>query len=127
MKRIEEIKLIDNNRKSVLYLIWKDPYMAAGNNTYINSVLDLLGLRNVLSQKNRYPKLNNEEIKRLNPDVILLPNEPYSFEESDVEELNEILPKCKIMMIEGEAFCWSGSRFYKSVEIFENLLNEIKL
>lgn len=100
--------------------------MGVGNDTYINSILELLGFKNVLSEKRRYPKISNEEIIKMNPEVILLPNEPYSFEESDIEELNELLPKSKIFMIEGEAFCWSGSRFYKCIGVFENLLKEIQ-
>lgn len=100
--------------------------MAAGNDTYINSIIELLGFKNVLSEKKRYPKISNEEIIKMNPEVILLPNEPYSFEESDIEELNELLPNSKIFMVEGEPFCWSGSRFCKGIGIFENLLREIQ-
>jgi ABC-type Fe3+-hydroxamate transport system substrate-binding protein len=40
-----------------MYLIWRKPYMAAGNGTFINSMLQLCGFENVIGSK-RYPELS---------------------------------------------------------------------
>ena len=37
------------------YLIWKDPYMTVGGDTYIHDMLRLAGYRNVFAGRTRYP------------------------------------------------------------------------
>ena len=58
-------------QKNTLYLIWKNPYMAAGNDTFINDLMQRCGFENVFSQS-RYPELTDDEIVQLNPELILL-------------------------------------------------------
>jgi ABC-type Fe3+-citrate transport system substrate-binding protein len=38
------------NHQTVAYLIWKNPYMAAGRQTFIQSMLDMLGCQNVFKR-----------------------------------------------------------------------------
>ena len=40
------LDLVPKNNKRVLYLIWKNPWMAAGTNTFINSMLEKIGFVN---------------------------------------------------------------------------------
>jgi ABC-type Fe3+-hydroxamate transport system substrate-binding protein len=94
-----------------LYLIWKDPYMSIGKNTFIHHMLtDICGLQNVCSEELRYPELSIEQIKDLNPELILLSSEPYPFKEKHISELQEMLPQAKILLVDGEMFSWYGSR-----------------
>src|SRR6478609_8135245 len=44
------------------YLIWKDPYMAAGGDTFINDMMQLSGWQNVLADQMRYPLITTEEL-----------------------------------------------------------------
>jgi len=106
--------------KSVLYLIWKDPWMAAGKNTFIDAMLYKIGLVNCL-EKDRYPKLSIDEIKRLSPEVILLSSEPFPFQQKNLEELQLVLPKAKIILIDGEMFSWYGSRLLKAADYFPTI------
>lgn len=105
--------------KKVAYLIWKDPYLFAGKNTFIDHLLTLNGLSNVM-QQNRYPEATLSELVFLKPDLVLLSSEPYPFKQQHLEELKAILPDTKVMLVDGEMFSWYGSRMVKAVQyLFE--------
>ncbi|MBL4624353.1 MAG: ABC transporter substrate-binding protein [Flavobacteriales bacterium] len=107
-----------------LYLIWKTPYMAGGMNTFIDCVLATCGLVNIV-ERERYPELTNKEIQRINPELILLSSEPYPFKEKHIEELQQLVPKAKIKLVDGEMFSWYGSRLLEAPQYFHQLLTEI--
>jgi len=102
-----------------LYLIWREPWMAAGEDTFINDMLHRIGRRNVLEKGSRYPSLTNEEIGILAPKEILLSSEPYPFKERHIQELQEILPKANIRLVDGEMFSWYGSRLLHATNYFK--------
>ncbi|WP_194850084.1 ABC transporter substrate-binding protein [Nonlabens antarcticus] len=106
-------------KNRALYLIWKDPYMSVGNDTFIHNMLEKAGFDNVLKNQTRYPQLNIQEVLNLAPDVILLSSEPYNFKVEDGMELcsafakaNKKQPVCTI--VDGEIFSWYGSRLLKT-------------
>ncbi len=112
--------------KSCLYLIWRSPFMAAGNNTFISDMLSRCGFENKACQLDgRYPQLEAEQIGALNPDTILLSSEPYPFKQKHMAELRAICPHAKIILVDGELFSWYGSGLLKSVNYFERLRKEI--
>ncbi|MBC7381546.1 MAG: ABC transporter substrate-binding protein [Bacteroidia bacterium] len=119
-------QLIKNTQHlSCIYLIWHKPFMAAGSDTFINDMLCRCGLTNLCIQLNeRYPKLEPEKIKSLSPQLILLSSEPYPFNQNHIEELKEISPTSKIILVNGELFSWYGSRLLHSITYFENLMKE---
>lgn len=93
----------------VIYLIWKNPWMGAGKNTFIDQMLSHLGYENLLKYE-RYPELTDEQISDLNPDEILFSSEPFPFKESHLEEAVNQWPKSKSQLVDGELFSWYGSR-----------------
>jgi ABC-type Fe3+-hydroxamate transport system substrate-binding protein len=103
-----------------LYLIWKNPWMAAGKNTFIDCMLSKLGLINAV-ERSRYPELSDLEIKQINPDLILLSSEPYPFKESHGDALRALCPNAKIVLVDGEMFSWHGSRLLKAPAYFKTL------
>ena len=113
--------LMVKNPAKVVYLIWKSPWMAAGRNTFINSWLSRLGFLNVITES-RYPVLSNEQLRQLNPELVLLSSEPFPFRGNHIQELQAILPKAKIMIVDGEMFSWYGNRMLNAGEYF-NCLN----
>jgi ABC-type Fe3+-hydroxamate transport system substrate-binding protein len=112
--------------KKVAYFIWKKPYMAAGMNTYISDILELNGMRNVV-KSSRYPEVDLPELAALNPDLVFLSSEPYPFTELHVQEIQNVLPKAKIMLVDGEMFSWYGSRLVKAVQYFFEFQKEISV
>ncbi len=95
--------------KKVLYLIWKDPYMAVGRSTYINDIISTLGYKNCFN-KERYKTISIEEINRLKPDYIFLSSEPYPFKEKHLKEFEQLIPNSIVKIVDGELFSWYGSR-----------------
>lgn len=108
-----------------LYLIWHQPWMGAAGGTFIHSMLELAGLRNVLADESRYPALSPEHITRLNPELILLSSEPFPFKEKHREVLSEYLPHSKLIAVDGKLFSWYGSRLLYAVDGFQSLAREL--
>jgi ABC-type Fe3+-hydroxamate transport system substrate-binding protein len=111
--------------KKVAYLMWKDPYMAAGRDTFISDILMKIGLSNVLKE-NRYPVIGIEELAALKPDVLFLSSEPFPFREKHMVELQQALPGVEIMLVDGEMFSWYGSRLVKAVQYHFQLQPKLK-
>jgi ABC-type Fe3+-hydroxamate transport system substrate-binding protein len=108
------------------YFIWRDPYMVAGHDTFINEMLKLCGFENVFTEKeSRYPEISNEELIKADPKLILLSSEPYPFKEKHIAEIRQILPDAKILIVDGEIFSWYGSRLLKAPAYFTDLLKRI--
>jgi ABC-type Fe3+-hydroxamate transport system substrate-binding protein len=112
--------------KRVAYLIWKNPYMAAGSSTFITNMLNECGFINVFgNHKNRYPEIDLEDLKKENLDFVFLSSEPYPFKEKHITELQSHLPNTKIILVNGEMFSWYGSRLVYAFDYFEELIKEL--
>ena len=76
--------------------IWRDPWMTIARGTYIHDMIELCGGKNVFADADesradrRYPIVDLEDVARVQPDVILLPDEPYAFGESDRRILSQV-------------------------------------
>ncbi|WP_245588115.1 ABC transporter substrate-binding protein [Algoriphagus terrigena] len=103
-----------------VYLIWEKPKMAAGKQTFIDSMLSLAGFENVVKEA-RYPAISEQELIQLSPEYVLLSSEPFPFGEKHREAIQMLLPKCKILLVDGEMFSWYGSRLLHSMEYFKRL------
>lgn len=109
----------DKGRKSVLYLIWKDPFMAVGRNTFINELLRINNYDNIIKDEDsRYPAINLEDFPEV--ETVLLSTEPYPFKEKHVVELEKSLGK-EVILVDGEFFSWYGSRIIKAFDYFKSL------
>lgn len=106
--------------QSVLYFIWRKPWMAAGRDTFIHTILEKLNLRNVITSS-RYPELSDDEIRQLNPEYIFLSSEPYPFQQKHIAELKTLSPASKIILVDGEMFSWYGSRLLQAPLYFNSL------
>lgn len=107
--------LIGESRKQVAYFIWRDPWMVAGRETFIDSMLEVGGMDNVFKDRPRYPEVQLEELAELGLDAILLSSEPYPFKEKHIDELKAVCG-CSVALVDGELFSWYGPRLFGSVE-----------
>lgn len=112
----EGLSLI-KNQKTVLYLIWKNPYLTAGKDTFIDDMLSRCGFINFIKES-RYPELRIET--QNSPDYIFLSSEPYPFKEKHIIELQEIYPNAIIRLVDGEMFSWYGSRLLEAADYFKS-------
>lgn len=107
----------------VAYLIWKDPYMTVGGDTFISKILEELGFENQFKDQKRYPEVQLEDLKQA--DLIFLSSEPFPFKEKHIAEIQNICVDQKTMIVDGEAFSWYGSHLAKCGEYYIELLKEI--
>jgi ABC-type Fe3+-hydroxamate transport system substrate-binding protein len=107
------------------YLIWHEPYMTIGNDTFIQDMMSKAGFENIFADKTRYPIITVEDIAERNPAVILLSSEPYPFGDKHIAELQAYLPQTKIMLADGEFFSWYGSRMQDAPAYFKSLFQSI--
>lgn len=110
----------------VAYFIWRKPYMVAGCDTFIDSMLQKCGLINAF-ETGRYPEVTAQELLLAKPDIIFLSSEPYPFRQKHIDEFKEILPNTKIILVDGEMFSWYGSRLLYAPAYFDGLLNNVTL
>jgi ABC-type Fe3+-hydroxamate transport system substrate-binding protein len=107
------------------YLIWKDPYMTIGGDTFIHNMLEHCGFINVFADTVRYPAVTVEQIKKKNPALLLLSTEPYPFKQKHIDELSKELPGTKILLADGEVFSWYGSRMLEVLPYMKGLLGMV--
>lgn len=112
-------------KKTCAYFIWKNPYLIAGSDTFINDLLSRCGLENAFASLGRYPQISAERLQQTQPEVILLSSEPYPFKTVDIAALQLLCPQAKIELVDGELFSWYGSRLLKSAAYFSNLLKKL--
>ncbi len=110
-----------NALRPALYLIWNDPYMAAGTDTFIHTMMEVAGFANMAEKDSRYPNFTLEELQEIQPEVLLLSSEPYPFKEEHQRSLEQQLPNTKIVLVDGEMFSWYGSRLAKALPYFDQL------
>ena len=107
-----------------LYLIWRNPYMAVGSDTFISYMMKLAGFPNIITEK-RYPEISIDMLLQINPPIIFLSSEPYPFTEKHILELQKTLPNSKILLVDGELFSWYGSRLVNSQNYFNELQRKL--
>ncbi len=112
----------DHHSLRTAYFIWREPWMVAGGDTFIHTMLGYCGLENVFAQTPRYPGIDIEQLKTTDCQLVLLSSEPYPFKEKHIAELQALLPTARIELVDGEMFSWYGSRLLKSAAYFRDLL-----
>ncbi len=121
-----------NKRKiKAAYLIWKDPYMAAGNDTFINDMLSYCALENIYGNIERYPQIELKEMNLIIESntgfgLTILSSEPYPFKQKHVHDLCLQLPSSKIILADGEMFSWYGSRLLQAADYFEKFRSDVE-
>jgi ABC-type Fe3+-hydroxamate transport system substrate-binding protein len=91
--------------------VWRRPWMTLAGDTYGSSLLYLLGHRNIFTGHGvRYPMVTLAEAASRNPQVVLLPSEPYPFAERHVAEVEQGLRGVPVMLVDGRDLFWWGVR-----------------
>jgi len=134
----------ETTHKNQLYWITFNKY------TYIHDVLSLLGGENIFAERtrtnsipadlglvldearyfdDRYPCVTPVEVRNLEPEVIILPSEPYPFAESDRTRVCELLNNVpagqngRVYLVEGSLITWPGTRLAKALDQLADLFS----
>lgn len=111
----------DKPVKKAAYFIWANPYMVAGNHTFINEMLQLNHFENIYkSKEGRYPEIELKKIRlEGDPDYVFLSSEPFPFNDEHAFEIGRFTHHAKTVFVDGEMFSWYGSRLLRSFEYFK--------
>lgn len=116
--------------RDVLYLVWRDPWIAVSPDTYIARTLALAGLRTVPGDEEcaalaaaagasrdaaRYPAVELAAYAGRVAEV-LLPSEPFRFRQKHVPEVEALVPGARVRLVDGEMTSWYGSRAVRGLE-----------
>ena len=112
--------------QKVAYFIWKNPYMAVGENNFINEMLKVNRFKNIYDGNprtpGRYPEVIIQKLRiQGDPDIVFLSSEPYPFKDEDAFEIGRFTHHAKVVFVDGEMFSWYGSRLVKAFTCFKNL------
>lgn len=113
--------------RNAIYLIWNEPMMTIGGDTFISSMMHKAGFYNVFANELRYPQLSDEQIANSNAEYLLLSSEPFPFSEKHLKEFLKRFPGKKVILVDGEMFSWYGSRMKKAAKYFAALNEKLFL
>lgn len=111
-------------------LIWHDPWMAVGRDTYVADLLGHFGFINVFDEDDvRYPEIDMETLAERDPEVVLLPDEPFEFDENHKEEVQSAMwktsPDCRVVLLEGSYLTWWGARTLPALSYLAQLRSDL--
>ncbi|MBA3871275.1 MAG: ABC transporter substrate-binding protein [Anaerolineae bacterium] len=150
--RISE-KRVEDEVCRVFAPIWLDPLMTFNGDTYASDLLRICGGVNVFAQRERlyplkadlgqaealppddvrlagrdvrYPRVTMEEVVAAQPDVILLPSEPFHFTTEHIQLFSELdIPAARnkrIILVDGSLLTWHGTRIAYALNTLPDLL-----
>jgi ABC-type hemin transport system substrate-binding protein len=97
--------------------------MWLGRRTYAADLLGLAGGEPVLDDPaTRYPKLEPAELAAREPELVLLPSEPYAFTAADAAEVAATFGGARVELVDGRALTWYGPRIPAALAGFRELL-----
>lgn len=108
------------------YFIWRRPWMVAGGDTLIHDLMVRSGLKNVFAHLSRYPEVSAEMLRAAGPELLLLSSEPYPFKPAHAAELANAVPGATPAFVDGQMFCWFGSRLRAAPDYLGQLLAQLR-
>lgn len=107
--------------ESVLYLIWRQPWMTVSQATYISAMLRTVGWHTLPVQDGpRYPEIGWSAPWLEGVDRVFLSSEPYRFTAGHVAEV-ELLARRPASLIDGEMASWYGNRAIEGLHYLADL------
>ena len=116
--------------RRVLYLIWHDPWMTVGRDTYISRMLARIGWQTLPDARGgsagaeRYPKIAGDEAWLAGVDLVLLSSEPFAFAASHLREARALCPSAEVCGVDGELLSWYGARAVPGLRYLRRLAED---
>lgn len=149
LRRAEEA--IPAKRVRVFCPIWMEPLMTINGSTFISDMLVTCGAENVFADRERryplaadlantkplsdektagrdtrYPRVTLDEVVFRAPDLVLLPDEPHPFTETDASVFRALPPFAtspdRVRFLSGKDLCWYGALSVDGMDRLKPLL-----
>jgi len=111
--------------QTLLYCIWKDPWMTVSRDTYIAHMMAEIGWQAWVPKNSdvRYPRFAWSDAVAAEIDGVLLSSEPYRFTEEHADALEKQVGK-PVLLVDGEMMSWYGSRAIAGLRYLRTLAAE---
>ena len=102
--------------QTVLYLIWRDPWMTVARDTYLSRMLARIGWQTLPDMHGgacgaaRYPVVDGAEPWLADVRRVLLSSEPYRFDATHFAAARRLCPNASVQLVDGELLSWYGAR-----------------
>jgi iron complex transport system substrate-binding protein len=73
--------------KRVLFVVWTEPLISAGKNTFIADALRYAGAESIVETKRDWPQISLEEVVHLQPDYLVFVTNHEGAEATDLDQL----------------------------------------
>ena len=94
-------------RRTAFVPIWRKPWMSLGVDTFAGDVLARLGVDHVYAHAGeRYPRVELDDVRRREPGIVVLPDEPYAFGEADLDAFAGW--QVPVAFVSGRHLTWYG-------------------
>jgi len=140
-------------RPTVFVPIWLEPLITIGGDTFGSDSLAQAGADNVFSERRvmyplesgfaergepsgeegrdkRYPRIEPAEVEKRAPDIILVPDEPYSFSDADLDMFRGLktpaATRGAIARCDGKDLFWHGSRSVEGIPRLRQLIDSLR-
>ena len=103
------------------YLVWREPWLAVGGDTFVSDVLAQAGGVNVYTDAAGYPTLTPEGLFARAPDLVFLPDEPFPFAARHADALAALSPdpvawRPRLRLVDGSLLAWHGTRLLRGLK-----------
>lgn len=117
-------------RPRVFVPTWWEPLMTFNADTYLHDLLRVCGGDSVFADhERRYGRVSLAEVEAAQPDVILLPSEPYTFSTAHITSFAALdIPAARdhrIHLVDGSLLTWHGTRLAYALDSVPALLNPV--
>src|SRR5215472_10445271 len=93
-------------RRAAVIPVWRRRWMVLGRDTFAGDLLARLGVVNLYAgHEERYPRIGLAELRGSGADLVVLPDEPYRFSETDGPEA---FPGVPAALVSGRHLTWYG-------------------
>lgn len=147
----------EESAPKVFVPIWDEPLMTINADTYIHDVVRVCGGQNIFADRRReyplkadlgesepyaddgervqgrdrrYPRVSIQEVEAQQPDVILLPSEPFQFTKAHLPMFQALdVPAAKnnrIHLVDGTHLSWHGTRVAYALNELPDLINPVE-
>jgi ABC-type Fe3+-hydroxamate transport system substrate-binding protein len=122
-------QLPDFSTLRTAYLIWREPYMTVGGDTFIHDVMSWGGFDNAFGDQTRYPEVTLDTLAEMNLDLLLCSSEPFPFHQKEefTQELRDALPHTSVEVVDGQPFSWYGPRLLDTPTYLKELRERLSL
>lgn len=125
-RELDACAAVDWKNESVLYLIWKEPWMTIAADTYIAATLARVGWKVPHGAGGwrgaaRYPVIEDIDAAIAGVDRVLLSSEPFIFRQPQVAEMRALYPRQRVDFIDGEMTSWYGNRAIEGLRYLRRL------